>query len=289
MKLISYRDGDVERFGVVTEGDAESGRAIDATRMDPDLTSVLAVLRAGALDRLGTWVQDRDPDVDLSSVTLLPPVMGSEKVLCAGVNYAPHRDEAQAARSEHPTIFTRFADTHVGHGSPLVRPQVGQNLDFEGELLAVIGREIFRESSEQAGDAVVGWSCYDDGSVRDWQFHTNQWTPGKNFPGTGGFGPWLVTADEVGDVSELELITRVNGDEVQHASVSDLIFGVSELISYISQFTRLRPGDLLLTGTPGGVGAFREPPLWLQAGDEVTVEISRVGTLRNPVEDEKPA
>jgi 2-keto-4-pentenoate hydratase/2-oxohepta-3-ene-1,7-dioic acid hydratase in catechol pathway len=289
VKLISYRDGDVERFGVVTEGDAESGRAVDATGMDPDLTSVLAVLRAGALDRLGTWVQERDPDVDLSSVTLLPPVMGSEKVLCAGVNYAPHRDEAQAARSEHPTIFTRFADTHVAHGSPLVRPQVGQNLDFEGELLAVIGREVFRESPEQAGDAVVGWSCYDDGSVRDWQFHTNQWTPGKNFPGTGGFGPWLVTADEVGDVSELELITRVNGDEVQHASVSDLIFGVSELISYISQFTRLRPGDLLLTGTPGGVGAFREPPLWLQAGDEVTVEISRVGILRNPVEDEKPA
>lgn len=288
MKLISYRDDGQDKFGVVVDGDPDNGRAVDASTMDTDLRGVVDVLRADALDRLASWADGREPDVDLSAVTLLPPVMGSSKVLCAGVNYAPHRDEASLVQAAHPTIFTRFPDTHVAHDSPLVRPVVAENLDFEGELLAVIGRDVYREDPEQARDAVAGWSCYNDGSLRDWQFHTNQWTPGKNFPGTGGFGPWFVTAEEVGDVRELELTTRLNGEVVQNASLRDLIFGVPELISYISQFTPLHAGDLLLTGTPGGVGAFREPPLWLVPGDVVTVEITRVGTLRNTVEDEKP-
>jgi len=136
----------------------------------------------------------------------------------------------------------------------LVLPSVGHNLDFEGELLAVIGRNVHRESPKEAADAVVAWSCYNDGSLRDWQFHTSQWTPGKNFPGTGGFGPWIVTADEVGAVAELELTTRVNDEVMQKASVGDLIFDVPALISYISQFTPLAAGDLLLTGTPRGRG-----------------------------------
>ena len=165
----------------------------------------------------------------------------------------------------------------------MVLPSVGHNLDFEGELLAVIGRNVHRESPKEAADAVVAWSCYNDGSLRDWQFHTSQWTPGKNFPGTGGFGPWIVTADEVGAVAELELTTRVNDEVMQKASVGDLIFDVPALISYISQFTPLAAGDLLLTGTPGGVAAFREAPLWLSAGDVVEVDISRVGVLRNVV------
>lgn len=286
MKIVSFRRGETEAFGVVTDDDAERGHAVDASGMDPALPTLLEVLRAGALARLADWAAGREPDVDLATVTLLPPVIGSGKVLCAGVNYAPHRDEARASQAEHPTIFTRFADTHVAHGAPLVLPWVGKNLDFEGELLAAIGRDVYRESPEQASDAVAGWSCYDDGSVRDWQFHTNQWTPGKNFPGTGGFGPWLVTADEVGPVEQLELTTRLNGEVVQQASLRDLIFGVPELISYISQFTRLAAGDLLLTGTPGGVGAFREPPLWLSPGDVVTVDVTGVGSLRNGVVEE---
>jgi 2-keto-4-pentenoate hydratase/2-oxohepta-3-ene-1,7-dioic acid hydratase in catechol pathway len=286
MKIVSYRRGDAEGFAVVTDGGPEDGRAVDATAMDPQLRTVLDVLRAGALPRLAQWAQGREADVDLAGVTLLPPVTGSAKVLCAGVNYAPHRDEAQLEQAENPTIFTRFADTHVAHGAPLVRPAVGKNLDFEGELLAVIGRPVHRETPQQAADAVAAWSCYNDGSLRDWQFHTNQWTPGKNFPGTGGFGPWLVTADEVGPVGELELTTRLNGEVMQQASLRDLIFGVPELVSYISQFTPLGPGDLLLTGTPGGVGAFREPPLWLSPGDVVTVTIPRVGELRNGVVEE---
>jgi 2-keto-4-pentenoate hydratase/2-oxohepta-3-ene-1,7-dioic acid hydratase in catechol pathway len=286
MKIVSYRRDETDGFGVVVEGSAEAGRAVDAAAMNPEIRSVLDLLRTGGLPGLKRWVEGRDPDVDLSTVTLLPPVVGSDKVLCAGVNYAPHRDEANLAQAEHPTIFTRFADTHVAQGGSLVRPSVGKNLDFEGELLAVIGRDVYRETPEQAADAVVACSCYNDGSVRDWQFHTNQWTPGKNFPGTGGFGPWLVTSDEVGPVEGLELVTRLNDEVVQQASVSDLIFSVPELVSYISQFTLLGPGDLLLTGTPGGVGAFREPPLWLSPGDVVTVEIAGVGLLRNRVEEE---
>jgi 2-keto-4-pentenoate hydratase/2-oxohepta-3-ene-1,7-dioic acid hydratase in catechol pathway len=283
MKIVSYQQADRASYGVVTEGGPEDGRAVDATNFDPRLATVLDVLRAGALPALSAWVAGRPADVTLSEVTLLPPVMGSTKVLCAGVNYAPHLDEAKLAQAEHPTIFTRFADTHVAHGAPLVLPPVAEHLDFEGELLAVIGRDVFRETPEQVSDAVAAWSCYDDGSLRDWQFHTNQWTPGKNFPGTGGFGPWIVTADEVGRPGDLELTTRLNGEVVQQASVKDLTFDVPALISYVSQFTPLTAGDLLLTGTPGGVGAFREPPLWLAAGDVVEVEISRIGILRNPV------
>jgi 2-keto-4-pentenoate hydratase/2-oxohepta-3-ene-1,7-dioic acid hydratase in catechol pathway len=283
MKIVSYRHDNQDSFAVVTDGNALDGQAVDGGGMDPRLATVLDVLRAGALPRLADYVDGRQPDVHLSEVTLLPPVMGSTKVLCAGVNYAPHRDEANIAQAEHPTIFSRFADTHVAHGAPLVLPSVGHNLDFEGELLAVIGRNVHRESPKEAADAVVAWSCYNDGSLRDWQFHTSQWTPGKNFPGTGGFGPWIVTADEVGAVAELELTTRVNDEVMQKASVGDLIFDVPALISYISQFTPLAAGDLLLTGTPGGVAAFREPPPWLSAGDVVEVDISRVGVLRNVV------
>jgi 2-keto-4-pentenoate hydratase/2-oxohepta-3-ene-1,7-dioic acid hydratase in catechol pathway len=281
MKIVSYRRDNHDSFAVVTDGSAQDGQAVDGGGMDPRLGTVLDVLRAGALPRLAAYVDGRQSDVQLSEVTLLPPVMGSTKVLCAGVNYGPHRDEANIAQAEHPTIFTRFADTHVAHGAPLVLPSVGHNLDFEGELLAVIGRNVHRESPKEAADAVAAWSCYNDGSLRDWQFHTSQWTPGKNFPGTGGFGPWIVTADEVGTVAELVLTTRVNDEVMQKASVGDLIFDVPALISYISQFTPLAAGDLILTGTPGGVAAFREPPPWLSVGDVIEVDISRVGVLRN--------
>jgi 2-keto-4-pentenoate hydratase/2-oxohepta-3-ene-1,7-dioic acid hydratase in catechol pathway len=283
VKIISFRAGDAERFGVVTDGGPEDGDAVDATAMDPALPTVLDVLRAGALGRLAAWVADREPDVALAEVELLPPVLHPAKILCAGVNYADHRDEASAPPAEYPTLFTRFADTQVAHGQPLIIPSVGRNLDFEGELAAVIGRNVYRESPAAVGDAVAAWSCYNDGSVRDWQFHSSQWIPGKNFPGTGGFGPWIVTADEVGDPSLMQLATRVNGETMQAASLKDLIFDVPALISYISQFTPLQAGDLLITGTPAGVGAFRKPPVWLKPGDIIDVVISRVGMLRNTV------
>lgn len=284
MRVASYRKGAVLGFGVVVEGGPEDGRLVDATTMDPALTTVLDVLRAHALPRLAAWAQDRAPDVSLADVELLPPVLHPAKILCAGVNYVDHRNEAQVAAAPYPTIFSRFADSQVGHNAPLLCPPGSSALDWEGELVAVLGRTVYRETPATVGDAVVAWSCYDDATVRDWQFRTSQWLPGKNFLGTGGFGPWIVTAEEVGSERELRLETRLNGTVVQSACLEDLLFDVPTLISYVSTFTPLHAGDLVVTGTPSGVGFFRDPRRLLEPGDVVEVEISRIGTLRNPVE-----
>jgi 2-keto-4-pentenoate hydratase/2-oxohepta-3-ene-1,7-dioic acid hydratase in catechol pathway len=283
VKVASFRVGGVPSFGVVTEGTPEDGKLVDCSGFDPQMRSVLDVLTAKVLPELAAWAMDRSPDVSLADVDLLPPVLGSSKILCAGVNYASHRDEAQQSPQRYPTIFSRYADTQVGHGDSLLHPGGDSCLDWEGELVAVIGRSVYQESPQQAADAVVAWSCYDDASVRDWQFRTTQWLPGKNFAATGGFGPWLVTGDEVGPVEDLRLETRVNGIVVQDAPMSDMIFDVPHLISYISTFTPLSPGDLVVTGTPSGVGYFREPQWLLEPGDVVEVDIDSVGTLRNVV------
>lgn len=184
-------------------------------------------------------------------------------------------------------FFTRFADSQTAHNGPIVRPIASEKLDFEGELAVVIGRPARHVKAVDAFDYVAGCSCYNDGSVRDWQKHTIQFTPGKNFPSTGGFGPWLVTADELADPSALSLTTRLNGEVVQQATTDDLIFDIPTLIQYCSTFTELRPGDVIITGTTGGVGAFRQPPLWMKPGDVVEVEISRIGVLKNTIVDER--
>lgn len=214
---------------------------------------------------------------------LLPPITNPDKILCVGVNYDDHRKETGRDKSEKPVIFTRFADTQVGHGSALVRPRSSERFDYEGELAVVIGRP-GRHIPESAALAhIAGYACYNDGSVRDWQRHTHQFTPGKNFPGSGGFGPWLVTADEVPDPFALTLTTRLNGQEVQKATTDLMIFDLKQLIAYISGFTKLNPGDVIITGTPGGVGDKRNPPLYMKPGDVAEVEISGIGLLRNPV------
>ena len=205
------------------------------------------------------------------------------KIICVGVNYRAHRDEARHSEQRYPTIFTRFADTQMGHGAAAVLPLVTERFDYEGELAVIIGKSARGVTAAHAWSHVAGLSVYNDFSVRDWQKHTTQWIPGKNFPGTGAFGPAMVTLDEVPDVDALTLETRVNGEVRQHASVSDLIFGIPALIEYITAFTPLAPGDVILTGTPGGVGQFMDPPAFLSAGDEVEVEITGIGTLRNTV------
>jgi 2-keto-4-pentenoate hydratase/2-oxohepta-3-ene-1,7-dioic acid hydratase in catechol pathway len=177
----------------------------------------------------------------------------------------------------------RFADTQVGDGSPIVRPAISARLDFEGELAVVIGRPGKSIAREDALAHVAGYACYNDATIRDWQHHTHQFTPGKNFPNTAAFGPWLVTADEIPDPSQLQLTTRLNGHTVQSASTADMIFSVADIIAYVSAFTPLSAGDVIATGTPGGVGVKRTPPLFMQPGDTVEVEISHLGTLRNPV------
>jgi 2-keto-4-pentenoate hydratase/2-oxohepta-3-ene-1,7-dioic acid hydratase in catechol pathway len=283
VKLVNWTSNGQTGFGVVSEGGAHDGYAIDAARFDSALTSVDDVLRAGVLNELQQWATGRTANIALAGVNIAPPVLAPGKVLCVGVNYAPHRGETGFDVQEHPTIFIRLPSTHVAHGQPIVMPTITEEFDYEGELAAVIGRPVYRETPEQAADAIAGWSVYQDATVRDFQTHTSQWTPGKNFPHTGGFGPWLVTCDEAGPADAMHLQTRVNGEVLQDADVRDLIFDVPQLVSYISTFTPLEPGDVIATGTPGGVGAFREPKHYLRPGDLIEVEITGVGTLRSPV------
>jgi 2-keto-4-pentenoate hydratase/2-oxohepta-3-ene-1,7-dioic acid hydratase in catechol pathway len=222
----------------------------------------------------------------LDAVTFLPPIPDPDKIICVGLNYLTHILEGGREPPKQPTIFTRWANTQVGHGQPMVRPNASETLDFEGELAVVIGRTCRHVAPEDAASVIAGYSCYNDGSVRAWQRHSSQFGPGKNFPATGGFGPFLVTPDEAGDITRASLVTRLNGVEVQRATVDDLVFDVPKLVAYCSTFTQLEPGDVIITGTTGGVGAYREPPLWMKPGDVVEVEITGLGTLRNPVVQE---
>jgi 2-keto-4-pentenoate hydratase/2-oxohepta-3-ene-1,7-dioic acid hydratase in catechol pathway len=222
----------------------------------------------------------------LSDITWLPVIPNPDKILCIGLNYEMHRKETGRAEVENPTVFGRFANSQTGHLTDIIRPRVSTDLDFEGELAVVIGKAGRHIRRLDAWAHIAGYACYNEGSVRDFQRHTHQYTPGKNFPSTGAFGPWLVTADEIGDPGLLRLQTRLNGEVVQDATINQMIFDIPRQIEYCSTFTRLEPGDVIATGTPGGVGSRRNPPLWMKPGDIVEVEIDRIGLLRNGIADE---
>ncbi len=283
MKFASFIVQGRTTYGVV-EGtqviDLESVKATFGT----DLKQAIAINRLGELTPA---VLAPLPRVALADVTFLPVIENPGKVLCIGINYATHVREAGREMPTYPMIFTRFADSQVAHLQPIIRPKASHKLDFEGELAVVIGKTARHVKAADALEYVAGYACYNDGSVRDWQKHTIQFVPGKNFPCTGGFGPWLVTCDEIGDPQDLELTTRLNGQVMQHTRTSDMIFDVRHLIEYCSTFTELAPGDVIVSGTTGGVGAFREPPVWMKPGDTVEVEISGIGILRNSIADEQ--
>jgi 2-keto-4-pentenoate hydratase/2-oxohepta-3-ene-1,7-dioic acid hydratase in catechol pathway len=224
--------------------------------------------------------------VSVSEVVWRPVIPNPDKILCVGLNFLEHIREVGKKIEDYPLIFLRMTSTQVGHLQPIIRPRVSENLDFEGELAVIVGEGGRHITKENALGHVAGYSIYNDASVRDWQKHTTQYTPGKNFPSTGGFGPWLVTADEIPDPTKLHLTTRLNGEIVQDSGLDDLRFSIPEIISYLSIFTELLPGDVIITGTPKGVGAARKPPLWMKPGDTVEVEISSIGKLRNPVVQE---
>jgi 2-keto-4-pentenoate hydratase/2-oxohepta-3-ene-1,7-dioic acid hydratase in catechol pathway len=282
MKLVSFRRAGKDSFGVVVDEGV-----VDLAPYASEVGSTLKqALARNSLGAIGAMARNAKATLAWAELELLPVVPDPQKILCIGINYLSHVKETGRDLPEKPTIFTRFADSQAAHNASLVRPTVSEKLDFEGELAVVIGRNARHVKAANALDYVAGYSCYNDGSVRDWQRHASQLTPGKNFPRTGGFGPWLVTADEVGDPSTLSLTTRLNGEVVQQATTDDLIFDIPALIEYISTFTELTPGDVIITGTTGGVGAYRQPPLWMKAGDVVEVEISKVGILRNTVVDE---
>ena len=280
MKLASFTSAGRAAWGVV-EGDmvadvsAKSGLAtLRQALACPDAAAVIASAAGVA------------PRVPLSSIVLGPVLPDPDKIICVGLNYENHRKETGRDEVAHPTIFTRFANSQIGHGAPMIRPRVSTHFDFEGELAIVIGTPGRHIAKQEAFAHVAGYACYNDGSVRDWQRHTIQFTPGKNFMATGAFGPYLVTPDEVGPLAKLRLMTRLNGVTVQETTLGDMIFDIPTIIAYCSTFTRLEIGDVIVTGTPGGVGAKRTPPLWMKPGDIVEVEIDRVGLLTNPVIDE---
>lgn len=271
MKLMSFRRADGSASWGVVQGDAVA-----------DLGHLAPTLRAAIANRV-VLHDDHATLHRLGTVTWLPPIPDPEKILCIGGNYLSHVLEGGRTPPGQPTVFSRWANTQIGHRQPMIKPAASDCLDFEGELAVIIGRTCRHVSEAEAMDVIAGYSCYNDGSVRDWQRHTTQYVPGKNFLGTGAFGPWIVTPDEFGPIGTQSLVTRLNGEEMQRATLDDLMFGVPRLIAYCTTFTQLEPGDVIITGTTGGVGAYRTPPLWMRAGDRVEVEIERIGLLSNPI------
>ncbi|WP_031256403.1 fumarylacetoacetate hydrolase family protein [Curvibacter lanceolatus] len=285
MKLVSFIQDGQALYGLV-QGEAYVAPSAGFLARYPDLKAVLA---ANALADLQADVQKGGQRVAPAQVQAQAVIPAPGKVICVGLNYKTHVAETKRPDSEHPSLFLRFADSLAAHGDEVLRPEFSERFDWEGELAFVIGKGGRHIAAADAFDHIAGYTCFNDVSVRDWQRHTHQFTPGKNFPGTGPLGPFLLTRDEVPDVTQLTLQTRLNGQVVQHASLADLIFDIPTIVAYISRFTPLSPGDVIATGTPGGVGDRREPPLYMKEGDVVEVEITGLGVLRNRIGTDRSA
>lgn len=282
MKLLSFSRDGRRGYGVVVG----QGVVDLAARHSERWPTLSAVIRAGAVDQLRDLASGLSCDFPLDEVCFLPPILDPGRIICVGLNYKSHIEETGRQMPSYPTLFTRFPDSHVAHGEAIIRPSVSEQHDFEGELAVIIGRSGRYIPAAQALQHVAGYSCYNDGSIRDFQAHTSQFTSGKNFWRSGAFGPWMVTTDEIPDPGQLRLETRLNGRIMQSAPTSDLMFDVPALVEYISTVFPLHPGDVISTGTTGGVGKARKPPVFMRAGDRIEVELSGIGTLSNMVEDE---
>jgi 2-keto-4-pentenoate hydratase/2-oxohepta-3-ene-1,7-dioic acid hydratase in catechol pathway len=279
MRLLSFAADGKDWFGALRD---DGVITMNDKVAQPDLRAALA---AGAMAEMRSIAQRATPDRKVGEINFLPVIPRPGKILCAGINYRSHAAEMSRELPKQPSMFVRFADTLVGHGGELVRPTVSDHFDFEGELALVIGKGGRHIPPGRALDHVAGYTCFVDGSVRDYQKFSV--TSGKNFPGTGPLGPWLVTSDEIDDPSRLTLMTRLNGQEVQRSPTDLLIYSIPQIIAFCSDFTALAPGDVISTGTPEGVGHSRKPPLWMQAGDTLEVEITGIGVLRAHVVDER--
>jgi 2-keto-4-pentenoate hydratase/2-oxohepta-3-ene-1,7-dioic acid hydratase in catechol pathway len=279
MKLASFEIGGVQSYGAITaQGVVDLGRRFGARA-----ASLRELIAIGGIDEARALAGSAAADHPLDAIRFRPVIPNPDKILCVGLNYEEHRVETGREKTENPAIFIRVPDSQTGHGQPMVRPRESQSFDYEGEIALIIGRTGRRIPQAEAYDYIAGYSCYNDGSVRDWQRHTVQWTAGKNFTATGAFGPWMVTADEIPPGTRMTLSTRLNGRELQHADTDMMIFKIPALIAYLSTITTLLPGDVIVTGTPGGVGARRNPPVYMNPGDTVEVEIDKVGILSNPI------
>jgi 2-keto-4-pentenoate hydratase/2-oxohepta-3-ene-1,7-dioic acid hydratase in catechol pathway len=285
MQFASFQIEGRNTFGAVAgDGVVDLGR-----RLAPRFRSLLEVLRASAIDEVKASAAGVRADYPLSAVTLLPPVVEPEKIICVGVNYAnrnaEYRDGSELPK--YPSLFIRVPTSFVGHDVPIVRPRASEQFDYEGEIVLVIGREGRHIAREEALGYIAGLTLSNEGSVRDWLRHGKfNVTQGKNFDASGSIGPFMVTSDEIDWTKPFSLKTRVNGEIRQDDTTENLIFTFADLITYISTFTTLRPGDMIVSGTPTGAGARFDPPIWLKPGDVVEVEVPGIGLLRNAVADE---
>ena len=281
MKLTSFTRNNASGYGAVTDDGI-----VDLSSSIEGVADLKTLLETGRLAEAADYAGSRSADFPLDQVTFLPLIPNASKVICVAVNYLAHAREAGRTIGDYPVLFHRHAQTQVGHQQPLLVPKSSEQLDFEGEIAVVLGKGGAHIEPENALDHVAGYACYNEGSVRDWQFHVHQYSMGKNFNATGGFGPWLVTTDDIPDPDALTVTTRLNGEQMQFGQFNDVAFNIPTLISYVSRALPWCAGDVIVTGTPGGVGFKRQPPIFLKEGDVVEVEVNLVGTLVNTVANE---
>lgn len=278
MKITTYSVNGTESFGVVTDDGI-----IDAKPLAGGPQTLREAIAAGALEKIAAAAAGKSPDHSLADIEFLPVIPDPDKIIAIGLNYRSHVLEGGRDLPEYPMIFTRFANSQVGHGQAMVKPRVSDIFDFEGEMAVIIGKTCRHVSEADALSVVAGYSCYNDGSIRDYQRHTSQFGPGKNFYKSGAFGPWMVTADEIPDPQVLDISTVLNGQTMQSANTKDMIFDVATVISYVSNISELQPGDVIASGTPSGVGQSREPQVFMQPGDTCEIHIENVGVLVNEI------
>lgn len=285
MRLVAFEGNDGPRIGVMSEG-----KVIDVSQVDASAPRDIATaIRDGSIDKLSAIAARADGSalLDFETLNFALPIKTPGKILCLGLNYMEHVAEGPFNKQEFPSIFMRSATSMVAHNQPIVKPLKSETLDYEAELALVIGKKSRHLTAENALDAVAGYTCCNDGSVREYQRHTIQWTMGKNFDQTGPLGPVLVTPDELpAGAKGLKIECRLNGQTVQSSTTDMMIFPVIETLVYITEGLTLEPGDVILMGTPSGVGHARKPPLWMKDGDVVEVEIEGVGKLVNPIINE---
>jgi 2-keto-4-pentenoate hydratase/2-oxohepta-3-ene-1,7-dioic acid hydratase in catechol pathway len=279
MKLASYVVNGQETFGIVSDD------GVITLKEKLGVATLKDALARGLLSDIAKIAQSAKADHKLSDIKFMPVIPNPDLITCAGVNYRSHATETGRDIPKQPSMFIRRPNTLVGHDGEMIRPTVSQNFDFEGELTVIIGCGGRHIPVARALDHVAGYTCFVDGSVRDYQKFSV--TSGKNFPGTGPLGPWMVTADEIPDPTKLTLMTRLNGQEMQRSGTDLLIYSIPQIIAFCSDFTPLSPGDVIATGTPEGVGHRRNPQLWMKPGDVLEVEITGIGVLRNTIVDEK--
>ncbi len=282
MNFISFLNNNEERFGIVF-----NNKVTDLTGQINNIKSLKELIQFNCLEEGRSYAKNNPGDIDINSIKLLPVIPNPSKIICVGLNYHEHVKETEKTIADNPVTFQRFNDSQVAHMENMIIPKASNNLDFEGEMALIMKDSESHLSEEDALKYIAGYSCYNDGSVRDWQRHTKStFGMGKNFKKTGSFGPHMVLAQDIDDYKQLTIKTYLNGEVMQSASLSQLIFDLPFLISYVSKALPWRAGDVLVTGTPGGVGFKRNPPIYLKEGDKVDITISEIGTLSNTLQNE---